>query len=401
MKCKVSKLKIKPFMSFGKMPMANGFLKKKDFKKEFYYKLEVGFCKKNFLFQVNDHPRSPKIFNNYYPFFTSKSKHMVNHFKKYFKWMQKFKKLNEKSICIEVGSNDGTMLENFKKNNIKCLGFEPSKNVATFSKKRNLDVQNKFFCHKEVFKLKKYHFKTDLVCAANVICHIPNLNDVISSIDLLLKRDGLFIFEEPYLGSMFDKISYDQIYDAHIYMFSAHSVRSIFNSKGFDLINVIPQKTHGGSMRYVIARKGEFKINKKVEKILSFEKRKKLNSVKSCLQFKKNCLLSRKIFRKKILDIKKRGLKIAGYAASAKSTTAFNFCKINHKHIDYIADNTKEKIGKYTPGTHIPVVPIDHFRKNYPDTLILCSWNHKKEILNKEIKFLKQGGKWISHVKKI
>jgi len=217
----------------------------------------------------------------------------------------------------------------------------------------------------------------------------------------LLKRDGLFIFEEPYLGSMFDKISYDQIYDAHIYMFSAHSVKSIFNSKGFDLINVIPQKTHGGSMRYVIARKGEFKINKKVKKILSFEKRKKLNSIKSCLQFKKNCLLSRKIFREKILDIKKKGLKIAGYAASAKSTTAFNFCKINHSHIDYIADNTKEKIGKYTPGTHIPVVPINHFRKNYPDTLILCSWNQKKEILNKEIKFLKQGGKWISHVKKI
>jgi len=125
MKCKVSKLKIKPFMSFGKMPMANGFLKKKDFKKEFFYKLEVGFCKKNFLFQVNDHPRSPKIFNNYYPFFTSKSKHMVAHFKNFFKWMQKFKKLNERSICIEVGSNDGTMLENFKINKIKCIGFEP------------------------------------------------------------------------------------------------------------------------------------------------------------------------------------------------------------------------------------------------------------------------------------
>ncbi len=401
MRCKVSKSKIKPFISFGKMPMANGFLKKKDFKKEFFYKLEAGFNKKNFLFQVNDHPKSPKIFNNYYPFFTNKSKYMVDHFKKYFMWIKKQKKLNKNSKCIEVGSNDGTLLNNFKKNKINCLGFEPSKNVATYAKKRKLKVLNKFFCYKEVAKLKNYSKSTDLICAANVICHIPNLNDVIKSINYLLKKDGIFVFEEPYLGSMFEKVSYDQIYDAHIYMFSAHSVKSIFDTNGFDLINVVPQKTHGGSMRYTIARRGMFKINKNVSNILKKEKKKKLNKIESCLKFKKDCFLSRKKFRSKIIRIKKKGLKIAGYAASAKSTTALNFCGINHNHLDYIADNTREKIGKFTPGTHIPIVSIDYFRRNYPNVLLLCSWNHKKEILNKEKKFLKKGGKWISHVKKI
>ena len=111
--------------------------------------------------------------------------------------------------------------------------------------------------------------------------------------------------------------------------------------------------------------------------------------------------MSRKNFRKKILNYKKKGLKIAGYAASAKSTTALNFCRINNSHIDYIADNTEEKINKFTPGTHIPIVPIEYFRNNYPDILLLCSWNHKNEILKKERKYLKNGGKWISHVKKI
>ena len=154
-------------------------------------------------------------------------------------------------------------------------------------------------------------------------------------------------------------------------------------------------------MRYTIARKNKFKINKKVFNVLKQEKKEKLNKIESCLKFKKNCFLSMKKFRKQIIDLKKRGLKIAGYAASAKSTTALNFCKINHKYIDYIADNTKEKIGKFTPGTHIPIVPIEFFRKNHPDILVLCSWNHKKEILKKEKKFLKNGGKWISHVKKI
>ena len=187
----------------------------------------------------------------------------------------------------EVGSNDGTLLKNFKKNKINCLGFEPSRNVAMFAKKRGLNVKNKFFCFKEVSKLKQYYNKTDLICAANVICHIPDLNDVIKSINFLLKKDGIFVFEEPYLGSMFEKISYDQIYDAHIYMFSAHSVKSIFNSKGFELINITPQKTHGGSMRYTIARKNTFKINKNVSNILKSERKKRLNSIQSCLNLKK------------------------------------------------------------------------------------------------------------------
>ena len=142
------------------------------------------------------------------------------------------------------------------------MGIEPSKNVANFAKKRNLKVLNKFFCLREMSKLKGYYKNTDLICAANVICHIPNLNDVIKSIDCLLNKDGIFVFEEPYLGSMFEKVSYDQIYDAHIYMFSVHSVKAIFNKNGFDLINVTPQKTHGGSMRYTIARKNRFKIKK-------------------------------------------------------------------------------------------------------------------------------------------
>ena len=401
MKCKVWKNKIKPFMSFGRMPMANGFLKKNDFKKEFFYNLEVGFNPKNYLFQVNDHPKPPKIFNNYYPFFTNKSKFMVSHFKNYFRWILKQKKLKRSSKCIEIGSNDGTMLHNFKKNKIDCLGFEPSKNVAEYAKKRNLKVKNNFFCFKEVKKLKKYYKNTDIICAANVICHIPNLNDVIKSIDFLLNNNGLFIFEEPYLGAMFDKVSYDQIYDAHIYMFSAHSVKAIFKKKGFDLVNVTPLKTHGGSMRYTLARNGKFKISSMVNKILKKEKGKKLHKIQSCLKFKKDCFLSRTKFKNKINQLKQKGLKIAGYAASAKSTTTLNFCRLNKDYLDYIADNTKEKIGKFTPGTHIPIVSINHFRKNYPDVVVLNSWNHKKEILNKEKKFIENGGKWISHVKKI
>ena len=262
-----------------------------------------------------------------------------------------------------------------------------------------MNIISKFFDLYNVRKLKKLRNKINLVCAANVVCHIPNLKDMIKSIDFLLAEKGVFVFEEPYLGSMFKKISYDQIYDAHVFIFSLHSVKNIFSSFGFDLIDALPQSTHGGSMRYVIARKGSFKIKKSVLKILKDEKKNKLNKFSSCIKFKKNCEISKKKFTSKIVKLKKNGKTICGYAASAKSTTVLNYCKINNKYIDYIADSTKEKIGKYTPGTHIPVKSIKYFRDNYPDIAILNSWNHKIEIFKKEFKFRKKGGKWVSHVK--
>ena len=129
------------------------------------------------------------------------------------------------------------------------------------------------------------------------------------------------------------------------------------------------------------------------------EVKQKLNKITACLRFKRNCELSKKNFRKKIFDLKKKGKTICGYAASAKSTTALNYCKIDNRYIDYIVDSTKEKINKFSPGTHIPIVSVNYFRKYYTDIAILCSWNHRKEIQKKEKKFTLEGGKWISHVK--
>ncbi len=398
MHCKVTKKKIKTIMSFGKMPMANGFLTRKNFKKEFFYNLKVGFNEKNYLFQVGNHPKSAKIFNDKYPFFTNKSQFMVNHFKDFFNWLDNYY-LNKNDKIIEVGSNDGTFMSYFKKKNYDILGFEPSLNVAKIARKKGLKIITNFFNYNNVSKSNKLKKKINLICAANVICHIPDLNNLIKTIDYLLRKNGLFIFEEPYLGSMFKKVSYDQIYDAHVFIFSLHSVKSIFNSFGFELINAIPQKTHGGSMRYVIARKNMFKINSRVKKLLYKERLEKLNKISSCFKFKKKCENSKKKFKKKIIDFKLKGKRICGYAASAKSTTALNYCGIDNKYIDYIVDSTKEKIGKFTPGTHIPIKSPNYFKKNYPDIVILNSWNHKKEILKKEKGFKKKGGKWISHVK--
>ncbi len=397
MKCKILKTEINSFMSFGKMPIANGFLKEENFDNEFFFNLDIGFSEKISLLQLNDHPTPEQMFNKNYPFYTGSSQFMKVHFANYADSVKKYLKTN--SRLIEIGSNDGTFLKNFINSNINILGFEPTENTALEAKKRGIKTINNFFSQKNISDLKDFLNNTDLICGANVICHIPDLTDTIKAVDKLLSKKGVFIFEEPYLGSMFKKTSYDQIYDEHIFIFSATSIQKIFNLFDFELIDLIPQITHGGSMRYILARKGQRNINSIVKKILDDEKKMNLDNLQSCIDFKKNCEISKNNLKGKIENLKSKGKKICGYAATSKSTTVLNYCKIGTEFIEFICDTTKEKIGKYSPGMHIPIVSMDHFYKQKPDVAFLFAWNHKEEIFNKEKNFTANKGEWISHVK--
>ena len=394
MKCKITGKKIDPFMSFGKMPIANGFLNKDKFNDEFFFEMEVGFSEDLSLFQLNDHPKPKMMFNKNYPFFTGSSQQMKLHFKNYADWIKKYHPGKIKNI-IEIGSNDGTFLKNFNSDEYNTLGFEPSGNVAERASNDSVNTINEFFNKNSVRDQKEFIKNTDLICAANVICHVPNLNDLIQSVDLMLNKKGIFVFEEPYLGSMFEKISYDQIYDEHIFIFSVTSVNKIFILFDMELIDVLPQTTHGGSMRYVIGRKNSHKINSNVNKLLEKEKIENLDNISSCEKFKESCEISKIKTRKNLLKFKRNNYKIAGYAATSKSTTILNYCNIGNKIIDYICDTTPEKIGKFSPGTHIPIVDMSHFKKFIPDIAYLFAWNHKDEIFKKEKNFK---GKWFSHV---
>ncbi len=392
MKCKITNKSLNPFMSFGKMPIANGFIEKDKFNNEFFFEMEVGFNEDISLFQLNDHPKPEKMFNENYPFYTSSSEYMKSHFKNYAQFVRKY--IRDDSKIIEIGSNDGTFLSNFSGSSNKILGVEPSKNVANLANENKIHTINNFFNVDTAKSLKDFLGKTDLICASNVICHVPNLNNLIQAVDLLLSDNGTFVFEEPYIGSMFEKVSYDQIYDEHIYMFSASSVSKIFEKFDFILVDVLPQVTHGGSMRYVIKRKKNEQLAS-VKKLLEIEEEKKLNKIESCYAFKKECEFSKEKIINKIKNFKDSGKSICGYAATSKSTTILNYCRIGDKQIDYICDTTKEKIGKFSPGMHIPIKDMNYFYKNPTDCVYLFAWNHKEEILKKE---KKNKYEWFSHV---
>ena len=394
MKCKITNKSIEPFMTFGKMPIANGFIEKENFDKEFFFEMEVGFSNELSLFQLNDHPKPELMFNEKYPFFTGSSEYMKEHFRKFSQYL-KNNYLGTHSKLIEIGSNDGTLLKNFIDQKDNILGFEPSKNVADLAKADGVPTTNEFFNSENASKYKNFLGQTDAIFASNCICHIPDLNNLIKGVDLLLSKNGTFIFEEPYLGSMFEKTSYDQIYDEHIYMFSLSSISKIFSLYDFELVDALPQITHGGSMRYIIKRKGIAKKSKQLSNLIDKEKINSLDTIESCLNFKKNCELSRSKIVKKINELKSNDKKICGYAATSKSTTILNYCQIDNTQIDYICDTTPEKVGKYSPGMHIPIVNMDHFYNNQPGAAYLFAWNHKEEIFKKENDF---NGESFSHV---
>ncbi|WP_435163242.1 class I SAM-dependent methyltransferase [Candidatus Pelagibacter bacterium nBUS_25] len=394
-----SKKNLKFIINFGNMPLGNGFQnKKKNSKsKEYKFKMKLGFNKLLSLVQLYENPPPNKMFNKNYAFLSSTSNFMKDHFKKYAETIKKI--INKKNFSIlEVGCNDGILLENFKSQD--HLGVEPSKNVCEIAKKKKLNVINKFFNEKllKTPSLKKKKF--DVICGANVFCHIPNLEQLFKTAETLLDKNGIFVIEEPYLGDVVEKISYDQIYDEHIYIFSIHSINKIASFFNLEAFHAERQKTHGGSMRYYLSKKNIRKKSSKLKNLVKLEKKLGLNDYDKLINFKKKCEEFKHNLYKKLSKLSKEN-NIYGYGATSKSTTILNYCGIDKNFVKGIFDTSKTKIGKLTPGSKIPILDYStNFKKIKPKLCILFAWNHFKEICEKEKKELKKGLKFLVHIDK-
>ncbi len=398
MKCRICDHEITPFMSFGKMPIANGFLLPDQYDDEYFFELKPAFCEQCYSFQIDDQPDPELMFHDQYAFFSRTSKFMQHHFSEYAAWVCDNHLSGNDLFVVELGSNDGIMLENFAKRGIRHLGVEPSANVAEEARRHGVDTIVRFFGPETATEIVGKHGQADALLAANVMCHIPDLNGIAEGANRLLKQDGVLVFEDPYLGAMIEKSAYDQIYDEHVFMFSAISVANIFDPHGFELIDLLPQETHGGSMRYVLARKGVRAVSPAVTDIVKAEKAAGLHLPETYQHFRENCEASKARLVRLLQEEKAAGRRVVGYGATSKSTTILNYCGIGPDLIEFISDTTPIKQGKYTPGKHIPVKPYAAFAENYPDTALLFAWNHQKEIMQKEGDFAAQGGKWLTHI---
>tara|TARA_Y100001970_G_C14232151_1_gene859323 strand:+ start:1846 stop:3063 length:1218 start_codon:yes stop_codon:yes gene_type:complete len=399
--CRVCDSPIEPFMSFGKMPVANAFISEKEFNNEYFFDLNPASCSSCHTFQIVDVPEQEKMFHDHYAYFASTSSIMTKHFKTLSEEVLKDHIKTDDPLIVEIGSNDGISLQHYSKLGIRHLGIDPSQNVVDASRKKGISTVCDFFNRQSAEKIIDQNGKADIIIATNTMHHISNIREVVSGAKILLKKGGLMITEDPYLADMISLNSYEQIYAEHNFIWSVSSMKYLFNLYDMEIINVIPNKYHGGCLRYYLAHKGSYRVKQSVGLYLDKERNIGLLEQNIYKKFHHLCKASRQNILKLIDKTKNNGKNIVGYGATAKSSTLINYCGLTKEHIDYICDSTPAKQGLFSPGAHIPVVSPIEFSNKYPDYSILFAWNHKKEIFQKEKNYLDQGGKWIEYVPKI
>lgn len=388
-KCRICNSKTEIVVSLGKTPLANSFLNKKDLnKKEIFYPLDLLFCDKCFFLGVSYKVDNKTIFNNNYPYFSSYSKTWLKHCQMYSEEIIKELNLNSNSLVIEIGSNDGCLLEFFKKKDINILGIEPSKNTANFAIKKQINTINKFFNISLAKKLFYKNIKGDLIIANNVIAHNSNPNNFVKSINYILKDNGIVTIEFPHLLNLIKYNQFDTIYHEHYSYFSLHTINYLLNENNLYIFKVKKINTHGGSLRIYVSKNKQLKNDDSLNQILNEERKFGLYNKDTFIKFSDSIKKIKFSLINLLLKIKQENKKIIAYGAPAKGNILLNYCGINKDIIDFTVDLNKFKQGKFLPGTNIPIYNVDKIKEYKPDFILILPWNIKDEII-KQLSFVK------------
>ncbi len=389
-----------PFLDLGKMPIANAFLSCAQLSHpEYTFQLQAGFCDSCHMVQLLEAVDPDILFHDHYAYFSSISRVMDEHFDKLACRIGAEILYDEHLPVVEIGANDGILLQKIAVYSPKAIGIEPSANVARVAREKGLHVISEFFNTNLADSLRAEHGPAQLVIGANVLCHIPDLNGVARALETLLDPEGVFIFEDPYLMEIMMQLAYDQIYDEHVYYFSVTSLCRLFEKHGLRIFRVEPIPVHGGSMRVYGCRSACNRVvGPSVTAQLAAEREYGLVSLQTYSAFAERVQQSRASLIELLRGLHADGARLVGYAASSKGTVILNYCGIGLQILEYVCDNTPSKHGLFTPGTHIPIVPIDRFAADYPNYAFVLAWNHLTEIASKEQAFLEQGGQFITHI---
>ena len=379
------------FVDLGMSPLSNSFLKPEMLnEKEAFYPLRVFVCEKCFLVQLSEFESPQNIFNDY-AYFSSYSDSWLKHAENYVKMMIKKFQINKENLVIELASNDGYLLQYFKKIGIPILGIEPAANVAKVAESKGIPTMVKFFgvdTAKELVSKKK---QPHLIVGNNVLAHVPNLNDFVKGMKILLNHNGIITMEFPHLLQLIKNNQFDTIYHEHFSYFSLLTVIKIFSSHGLTIFDVEEIPTHGGSLRiYVTHSKNDtFHMSKKVDELIDSEKKFGLTNITTYTEFSKKVREIKKNIREFFINAKKEEKKIFCYGVAAKGNTLLNYCSIGNDFVDCVLDLSPYKQGLFLPGTHIPIKNPDYIKKIKPNYLVILPWNLKEEIME-EMSFIRE-----------
>ena len=312
-------------------------------------------------------------------------------------------KINKKNLVIEIASNDGYLLQFFKKRKIPVLGIEPAKNVAKIARKKGIPTITKFFGIETAKEMKEEGFQADFIIGNNVLAHVPKLNDFVAGLKILLKNEGVISLEFPHILKIIQKNQFDTIYHEHFSYFSFHTVKKIFSKHQLTIFDVNEIPTHGGSLRIFVKHKENKKIRIKnsVSKLIEKEKKFKINKIKTYKKFQPKIENIKKEIEQFFLNAKKDKKKIIGYGAPAKGNTLLNYCKINKEDLVYTVDISPHKQELFLPGTHIEIKNPREIKRTKPDYVLILPWNIKNEIMDQHRYIKKWGGKFVTPIPKV
>lgn len=399
--CRICGGVVKKFLDLGRQPLSDAFLTADDIADEFYYHLRVGVCESCAMVQQLEEVPRERMFHDSYPYVSSGSVRMREHFTRTARDFLDRELTGSDPFIVEIGSNDGTMLAAIKEAGVRHLGVEPCGGVADVARSAGIRVRSDFFEESVGADIAAQDGPADVIFAANTICHIPYLDSIFRGIDALLAPNGVFVFEDPYLGDVIEKTSFDQIYDEHFYVFSARAVQAMARRFGFELVDVRRLPVHGGEVRYTLARAGARTPSDSVAALVASEDARGLAELATLEKFAADVdQISRDLVRQ-LEELRDSGMRVAGYGATAKSATVTNYAGIGPDLVPCVFDTTPAKQGRLMPGSHIPVRPATEFAEYGADRVLLFAWNHAEEILAKEQAFARRGGRWLVYVPQV
>ena len=372
------------FIDLVNSPASNSYLTKEQLNEpETFYPLKVFVCEKCYLVQIDEYKKSDSIFDADYAYFSSYSTSWLEHAKQYTIEMISRFGFNENSKVIEIASNDGYLLQYFKERNIEVLGIEPTNNTANVALSKGIETLVDFFGTNLANSLAKKGIKADLLLGNNVLAHVPDINDFVGGMKILLGEQGVISMEFPHLVQLVDNNQFDTIYHEHFSYLSFYTVKQIFESKGLEMFDVEEISTHGGSLR-IYAKHKEDKsknISNRVDALIFKEISKGINKSTYYRGFQEHAEKIKLDLWSFLIEQKKLGKKVAAYGAAAKGNTLLNFCGIKNDLISFVVDANPHKQNKFLPASHIPVMNEDFLKSEKPDFVIILPWNLTDEIV--------------------
>jgi 2-polyprenyl-3-methyl-5-hydroxy-6-metoxy-1,4-benzoquinol methylase len=385
------------FVDLGMSPLCESYLSIEQLNQmEPFYPLHVFVCDNCFLVQLEEFV-SPEFIFTEYAYFSSYADTWLQHCKTYTQAVTERFQLGKDSLVVEVGSNDGYLLQYFIENNIPVLGIEPAKNVAKVALEKGIPTLVEFFGSKLALQLREQGKQADLIAGNNVLAQVPTLNDFVEGMKILLKPHGVITIEFPHLMCLMAENQFDTIYHEHFSYFSFITAEKIFAAHDLVLFDVEELSTHGGSLRIYARHVTDTvkSVTQRVTELRAKEINAGLDKIAHYSAFGEQVKETKRKLLGFLIEAKRAGKKIAGYGAPGKGNTMLNYCGVRTDFLDYTVDRNPYKHGKFLPGTHIPIFPPEKIKETRPDFVLILPWNFKDEIMHQIAYIREWGGQFV------